>query len=536
MGGSRLISATVITSAHAILMPMCASLNKKIMYKNLLNFQNPVFISLLILSIFLIISPQSSRELDLDELGTYAIINGNFFDLFHNYRVQGQSPLYYIVLWPLGAIFDFAPWVLRAPSIIFTLIAAYFAFKLGQALFNKKAGIYAAYCFICSATMISFGLSARPYALAMMLSIASSQFLIAWCQTRTQKLLFTYITLMVATVYTHYLWASVFLVHLIWFAIIYYRDEPSHRTQLLQQGLHGSIFMLMISIPAFFDYIFLHTKQKEFAFANPPSSQLFLETLFPLEFIYLIAVALIFRKQFSVSHSISGLNVALVDKFLLIILLWVLPPSINYLISATSGSSIFLTRYYAFQLIGFFLLGGFILSSLPYPRTSKFIIFCLLIFSGYREYLFGQDLQRSDRWGEIVATISNDKQDKECPVLFFSGFIGAQSIKENADQTTKNFLESPIKYHGLTNPITIIPYTFDTKEALRYYESTVLPNSQTMTCLWLLARKSEFILSKKPVQPSRLFLRKELASMNYLITAESDFGATELIKFEKQKF
>ncbi len=75
-----------------------------------------------------------------DELVTWWVIDGSFREMLHrSYAFQGQTALYYPVAWLVRQIGD-KEWVLRLPSLIAIVIAAFLLFRLATRLLDREFG------------------------------------------------------------------------------------------------------------------------------------------------------------------------------------------------------------------------------------------------------------------------------------------------------------------------------------------------------------------------------------------------------------
>jgi hypothetical protein len=113
-----------------------------------------------------------TRSFWLDEFGTLWAIGGSFSQLLD--RVQefhGQSPFYYILAWIFIRIFGESEFVLRFLSLLLGVGTIYGAFILGKLLHGKTVGLISALFLWLSSPMVQSSVDARPYALALFMTV-----------------------------------------------------------------------------------------------------------------------------------------------------------------------------------------------------------------------------------------------------------------------------------------------------------------------------------------------------------------------------
>lgn len=84
---------------------------------------------------------------------------------------QGQSPFYYILAWTFVRIFGESEFVLRFLSFLLGVGTIYGAFILGKLLHGKTAGLISAVFLWLSSPMVQSSVDARPYALALLMTV-----------------------------------------------------------------------------------------------------------------------------------------------------------------------------------------------------------------------------------------------------------------------------------------------------------------------------------------------------------------------------
>jgi len=135
---------------------------------------------IIFVSAFLIRSINLNQSLWLDETIVAKVVKTIPFQLIPFQFSQGDfhPPLYYLLISLWTHIFGNSEIALRMPSVIFSLIAGWFVYKIGCQLFNKKQAVWATLFFLFNPLCVYYSQEARMYMMATaLLTIALYYFL-----------------------------------------------------------------------------------------------------------------------------------------------------------------------------------------------------------------------------------------------------------------------------------------------------------------------------------------------------------------------
>lgn len=499
------------------------------------NFAKTGFnLSILFIALLLFL-PSLFLQLSLDEISSFWVIKGNLNEVFvRSLMIQGQSPCYYIILWIITSTFGYSSLVLRLFSLFCGLISTTLVFQLGRLLFSRTVGIYSALCFLCCSQVIESSTSARPYALALTLVLASSVAFIHWCRSHSVKMLIIYGFLLLMTIYTHYLYGAVIIIHLPLIIIHILNIDRNRRLLIFRQITCLIIGLFIALIPSLYHLKILSSKSSAIAFTEFPRFITLLVALVPTDLMILISLLFalyltIWRrteKVFFITDS-SFFNNVFVANFLL------MPPLIIYVACYLLGHSIFIERYYFAKAIGEGLLGGMIFSLIKSKSKQLALASAMVVMTLVVHILFYSSGNSKDEWKSAIGEIRNSSKFSVCPVFFMSGYIESQSVEWYSDKVISDFLHSPIDYYELNNNIILIPYSFDTEETQNYYQSSVRNQIEKLDCFWLLYRNSELFINAKKLEPSPFFLTRQLQSSGFQFKSSASFGLIDLRYFER---
>src|SRR4051794_34897958 len=138
-----------------------------------------------------------------DELVTWWVIDGSFREMLHrSYALQGQSALYYPVAWFVRHVGQ-PEWVLRLPSLVALVVAAYLLFRLATRLLDRELGRMAVLGFVLWPGIGFEASNARPYAIAVLITIASVLALVLWLDRASRTGMVIWILLAALIAYAH---------------------------------------------------------------------------------------------------------------------------------------------------------------------------------------------------------------------------------------------------------------------------------------------------------------------------------------------
>lgn len=475
----------------------------------ILKADSNINILLVFIGIFLFL-PRLCLELKLDELGSFWVTKDSLQDTIHRSLHLGQSPFYYIILWLSYKVFGSSEVALRIPSLLCILSSALLMIRLGTHLFSREVGVFSAFAFLSSFQAIVAATDARPYALAILLTVLSTIYLVEWCKNSSKKSLAFYCLSVTATIYAHYLFGLILVPHALWVIFNFNRDLKTLIKQVLVAGMGLSLLLM----PALHHVREFSAKTEGKAFAKTPEILDLLSAVIPTESLLLIVLIFIF--SILVWKVPKGAGKSLIDipitrgALTTLAIFLLVPVLIIYAVSIFSGNSIFVERYFGQRILGIGLLGGIMICSFHGVARRAILLSCLLLIIAINQYSYGFSERAGDGFGRAVHRIQTEDGSGKCQLLVMSGFIEAQTISWLTEGLTREFILSPLSYYRLSNPITPIPYSFDTIDAAHYYVNVVKQALESSSCVWLLYRNVELYITDQDLTPSPIALEQEL--------------------------
>jgi len=175
----------------------------------LVRHSSVVTIALFLASLALTLPLLDAQSIWFDEAVT--ISNAQLpFDLARYLRADATPPLYPFLVHHWMGVFGATIESARALSALASALATVLLFQLGRRFVGATAGLFAAALFLCSRFQLFFAHEARPYALVVLLGIASFYVLLSLLESATRTRVVLLALVDAALLYAHYV--TVFLL------------------------------------------------------------------------------------------------------------------------------------------------------------------------------------------------------------------------------------------------------------------------------------------------------------------------------------
>ena len=445
---------------------------------------------------------RSNYSLWLDETLTYWAIDGDLWTIItRTYRWMGQSPFYFVVLKILTFLFGTSEPALRFISMLSIVGTAFFIYKIAEEWFDKKSAQLALLFFLCNPETTFFATNARPYAIGLFFLTASVWFLALFIKFKRSLWLVLWILSTTLTVYSHYLFAGIVVVHLIY--IFLSRNRIRDKIHFLLLSTLSIALLLLPILPQFYFLQFHKFK----SFAEMP-------TIFDLprawarNFTVLILLAIFTGKLLFMcikGRAMRKPDPNNIDKLYVALSWWLLPAFLVYSISIFLNCSIFVGNYCFWQVPG---------QAICMARLS------IYLFKGVLRYLVillavllscitnWHNRMEHEDWREAARLINNQLQlNPSTPVLFSSGHTETQYLSFLVDPERKDIMLSPLHYYPLISPVVLLPFRSDSYETRDYLNEE----------LEKLASEEEILLLIPNLAPDYLeFLHNYFKARNYV--------------------
>ena len=319
---------------------------------------------------------------------------------------EGTPPLYFVVLHLWMKHVGNTEFLLRLPSVIFSIISIFIIFLIGRKLYDAKTGLITALLMSLSLIQILYSQEARPYGLFVMLVLLSTLFFIDFARKGKAKDQVIYLIFTILMLYTHYLGLFVLFCQVISYFL--FREKMNISLKKISASV---LIIAVMYIPGIF-YIFSQFIHNFYSIQASLERRLgfsfFLFKLGLFNFVWpvLIVCALVFliyRKRERFLKFINKLFSPNVFIMLMIIF------SIFYVaVVSRWTNSLFITRYSHFMYPLFYLVVArkFVLLKNNYWKKLISLLFIIITIVSLTNYSL--DVPRKTEWAKAANLIEEN--------------------------------------------------------------------------------------------------------------------------------
>lgn len=423
--------------------------------------------------LFLVWGPRLLRSFWVDEANTYWMAcEGPLAAVQRTWHWAGQSVLYSVIesffclrSGPLREI------VLRIPSLIGMAIAGYFTYRLAEEVISNGAGFLAVTMFLLNPFTIEMGTEARPYALALAAVAGSSLALVRWMRSRSRKDLIAYVIASIFIVYLHYLFATLFFVHILYILFVFvYERRTAHWPSIAA----AYAIIAVASLPLVPLLLLLMREARVLPFlSTPPTvrdlSEFVLHPILAVGvFVAAFAIPLLFRdcvKQ----------PVPVKRPILFLLLTWLLLiPVIFFAVSSVTVLKIFVPRYISFGIEADALLlatAGFTAFT-AWPGRAWALLAVVLSTASPLAIRSSMHYGREDLKPFMDIIHAESKTNPPPPVFFRSELPDSTIGDWRSGLKRDSYLYAPFVVYPMPNELIPLPFHF-TDEARAFISQTV---------------------------------------------------------------
>ena len=445
-----------------------------------------------------------SQSFWLDETISAWITRSSVRDAFDlTLRFQGQSPLYYVLLWGYRLMVGNSEVALRSLSVCFLCIAAFYVFIIGRCFFNLRAALFAVLIFCC-VDAVQLAMSARPYALALAAALGSFYHLHRWLESNRPRDLMLWALFAMLSFYAHYLFAAFFVVHAL---LLLQKWKPSN-TRSSGAIAIVTVIMALISVPGFMHLYRLWVKSASLAFAPEPDLARVFLTVFPKEVfvplgLAMIAAVIVFPSR--LRRNLTPQQTALILSW------WVMPIAVFGFHAALSKGSLFMERYFLWYVpaIVFFCVmcfESFENARARYLATALFVLFGIVRLVD-RQW-------KTEDWRGAVQLVVEKSREVKIPVLLYSGLIESER-PSFADERDREYLSVPFTVYAPELRAGILPSQLGSLEQRQYFEGSVWPVIESAEEVLLIVFNKSLIDSRGNQSSVSDFYREYFAERLY---------------------
>jgi hypothetical protein len=419
------------------------------------------------------------RSLWLDETLTYWASEGSLRELFARVvHYQGQTPFSFLSTWLMVHLFGASEAALRAPAIVAYLLSTVLVFRIGSMLVRRETGLIAAFLFH-GFWATTYGMpDARPYTFAVFWLLLATFCLVRWDEEGRSVHLWIYVLSLLAAVYAHILFASVGAVHAAY--LVARGGVPEERRRPLSLAVMG--FAIGFA-PIAFLLIILRSKWELYSFAPMPTAADLLVAWMWLG-LWVISVPIVVTASRGVKPHWTGRVVG--GRQWLLLWMWSLWPALSlFLVSHYRGESVFVPRYFAWQLPGIALLLAVALSGFTVIQVrrvgSAILVIALLILGLLSPARYGED------WRGAVEFANGVVAGRDTPILVWTGLVESKDLEWFQAAENRDYMLAPFFFYRLAGRVIPVPHPMSVDQLEDFMSDTDAGALRREPTVWVLA-------------------------------------------------
>lgn len=476
----------------------------------------------------------SAKSLWIDEAATWWIAQGPFNLLFSDTRPYPNHLPYYLFMWSWIRLFGDSEISLRIPSLVATLVTAFFCCKIAQSVFQINSKQFLGYrtfplAYLYQEQVLWSVTNARQYSFAILFAILSVYSLLQFSKSGKLKFLLLLSFTAACTLLTQPIFAPFFPILLLGALIL-----PCTGRTRFKQVLYVATILIITAIGCLIflnsvgTFKILYRLQDIYSFINRPTvpslmSLFSIASTIPifLEILLILLIAYFEReniKKIDYYQILSFQN----SYFLYFLAAWILvPPVVLIFCSLCLKVDFLLPRYVAYSLPAWALLSGFLIQKLGEIRkpVGYILVLILPLFASV-----GWARQASDDWRSAMAFVCRKTPDKTRLVGIFSGHPESLLPQWQDTPALQSAWLAPARYYCLDK--TVNPFVNI------YFSEESPPKIMLDKDLLEGIRSLVFVVNDNADQLSQ-FLDNKATSLGFYRTRTLSFEGVSVLEFKE---
>jgi mannosyltransferase len=376
----------------------------------------------------------------LDEYGTWWVVSGSTLAEVAEraIKTQGQSPVYYVIVKLFTGMFGEGSFQLRLPSVIFGILTLFVAHRLAMRIFHGQNMALAASAAVFSVNeqLIWFSQDARPYALALFLTLLSFLFFLQFLQSRRMRNGAVYTVTTALLIYSHFLFAFVLIIQIVVVTLRF-----GWRELLSKYWLLTFLLMAILCLPLTGQIVSLYGRRQTLNWV-PNIVQSIQASLLARGFADPWALVLATVTLLAVGIKAIDLRDSPTREVLLFLVAWLIIPLAGiWAVATIIGVSFFEARYVLFVYPAALYLWAWLLVHVKPANWLRWLPSCVFLVATFSISLIpylGETgaFRRAEKlgWDQAARTLVAAGQPSDL-VVFYSAFIEADLFAQSPQET-----------------------------------------------------------------------------------------------------
>jgi len=385
-----------------------------------------------------------------DETVSYWQIAGGFKQIWAR-SIEGTSfPAYAYILWLTRTAFGDKELILRIPSILAMLAAAYVLYLCAREMFGWDASLIATLFFVLHRFVGFAAIDVRPYSFVLLLTNLTILMFLRWM--KTDKIGYAAVCGITAAgiLYFHYLFAGLLTGFVVYYLL---SRRSSLRADLRPIGVALLSFAIFL-LPVVPGLKYAYQTRTIHSFAPAPEWTWLLGVLNPAKGKLFVPFAFTLLAVAAPKLITSGRQT--LNKLLFCMCVALGPALSLYVVSVNTPIHIFISRYLLVAVPGIALCWGWLYSlidSHPLRAVFCFVFVALCVFQAYTAPLARK---HEESWKESLAYADANAARDHAPLLMCSPLVEADYLPMPA-VASESVLYAPLSYYKVNAPVIPLP-------------------------------------------------------------------------------
>ena len=396
--------------------------------------------------------PQIRSSFWLDETITYWIVSDGLADAIERaFTFGGSGPGFFVLEWPIAAIFGPNEIALRALSVLAMAAAACLTFKIGAVLFDERSARLAALFFVALPPVVWGASDARPYALVTLLVVSSTYLMVRWLASEDLTSRVGHILLTTAALYVNY-YGAVALLGPVLFGL---RKRP--------RAIGANMVLVAIlALPLVPHVAHLIGRTGTLALPDVVPWRWFTGVV-PVELIVGVGIVVVASRLSARRANRADPNVLLPRDVSLAFGWWLLAPVFFLLLTFAADISALTPRYIVSSMPGLALAFGVVVAHALGANRETYLVPVVALVAALTAFstVHGTDAWVPENWRAVAAAIRETDLDPSTPILVNSGLVEASRPAWVADPDKLDYLVPVFHPYPVRGSLFALPFSND---------------------------------------------------------------------------
>lgn len=458
----------------------------------------------------------------LDETITYWVVKDGLPSLFRrSLFYNAQSPAYFVTAWAAVAVGGAKEWVLRIPSILAAAASTVLVYRLGLRFGDREMGALAAVCFANYWLVADAAITARGYAVGLLVLIGAVLALDRWLDRRRPLDWAVYVILSVLTVYIQPLFAIMFVVH-----VVHAADRARRGTAAIGWSsaavTAGAIGLLLVPLVVALPPVW--QRRMWMSAASGATFRGWGDIRFALAPLAIVACVALLERRLP-THYLRG------PAPLVLLLCWAAVPVLMIVAAARWMSpTVLVSRYFLCAAPAIALIMAWAIRGV---RRSRIRLVLVTMVAGMSVLGMGIGVEQMEDWRGALHAAATATKGQPVPVLVGAGFVESAGLRwpvEDAEE--ESYLVSPVAFYRVPGPALPLPYDLGDADT-GYLRQVSMILAKEGGPFVLVINTREFFHERSV--PFREWLEHALGPMGFSSRPVGRFGTISVVIFERTR-